>query len=198
LRLCISAKFRGPYHSQSKESPTDKFRQLEEVLPTPNEYRTATGAPGHKYWQQRADYNIKVEVDDENQRIIGSETIDYHNVSPDTLTYLWLQLDQNIFERHSDANITRTASDFKTLPFAAAAAPLRDSFGMDEGLNSFLQYLAEQEWETNCPSRRGEPKYIPAYMTSSLQEPIMTNSDSILQRRRRPAWCGRKRREWGV
>jgi hypothetical protein len=88
LRLCISAKFRGPYHSQSKESPTDKFRQLEEVLPTPNEYRTAAGAPGHKYWQQRADYNIKVEVDDEKQRIIGSETIDYHNVSPDTLSYL--------------------------------------------------------------------------------------------------------------
>ena len=52
---------------------------------------------------------------------------------------------------------------------------------MDEGLNSFLQYLAEQEWEKDYPSRRGEPKYITAYMTSSLQEPIMTNSDSILQ-----------------
>jgi hypothetical protein len=114
--------------AQSKESPIDKFRQLEELLPTPNEYRTASGAPGHKYWQQRADYNIRVELDDETQRITGSETIDYHNVSPDALTYLWMQLDQNIFEPKSDANITRTAPDFKTLPFIAAAALLRDPF----------------------------------------------------------------------
>ncbi|MCU1261142.1 MAG: Aminopeptidase [Bryobacterales bacterium] len=114
--------------AQSKLSPVDKFRQLEEVLPTPNEYRTASGAPGHKYWQQRADYNIKVELDDENQRIIGSETINYHNLSPDILTYLWLQLDQNIFEPQSDANLTRAAPDFQKMPFATAAGFLRDPF----------------------------------------------------------------------
>jgi len=114
--------------AQKKLSPIDKFRQLEEVLPTPTEYRTASGAPGNKYWQQRADYNIKVEIDDENQKIIGSETINYHNQSPDTLTYLWMQLDQNIFEPNSDANLTRTAPDFHQMPFAMAAGLLRDPF----------------------------------------------------------------------
>ena len=114
--------------AQTKASPIDKFRQLEEILPTPNDYRTASGAPGHRYWQQRADYNIKVELDDSNQRIIGSETITYHNVSPDTLNYLWLQLDQNIFEPGSDANLTRTAPDFQKMPFTTAAGFLRDPF----------------------------------------------------------------------
>ena len=81
----------------------DKFRQLEEILPTPNSYRTASGAPGHEYWQQRADYAIDIELDDENQRLIGSETITYFNNSPDTLSYLWVQLDPNIFSPESHA-----------------------------------------------------------------------------------------------
>lgn len=114
--------------AQSKASPIDKFRQLEESLPTPTEYRTASGAPGHKYWQQRVDYNIQVELDDENQSIIGSETITYHNNSPDTLTYVWLQLDQNIFEPNSDANLTRTAPDFKQFSFTMVESYLRDPF----------------------------------------------------------------------
>jgi len=82
--------------AQSKTKPSDKFRQLEENLPTPNEQRTASGAPGAKYWQQRADYVIDVELDDVNQRIIGKETVTYKNLSPDTLNYIWLQIDQNI------------------------------------------------------------------------------------------------------
>jgi len=73
-----------------------KFEQLDPELPTPNEYRSASGAPGYKYWQQQADYQIKVELNDENQSITGSETITYYNNSPDPLSYLWLQLDQNM------------------------------------------------------------------------------------------------------
>ena len=73
-----------------------KFKQLGTELPTPNGYRTASGAPGHEYYQQQADYVIAVEVDDENQKIYGEETITYTNNSPDELTYLWLQLDQNM------------------------------------------------------------------------------------------------------
>jgi hypothetical protein len=73
-----------------------KFEQLEQALPTPNEYRTGSGAPGPKYWQQRADYIINAELNDENQSITGSETITYFNNSPDALRYLWLQVDQNI------------------------------------------------------------------------------------------------------
>ncbi|MCH9650008.1 MAG: M1 family metallopeptidase [Deltaproteobacteria bacterium] len=95
----------------------DKFRQLEEVLPTPTTYRTASGAPGEGYWQQRADYVIEAEIDDENQRLIGSETITYFNRSPDTLRYLWLQLDQNIFRADSDGSLSAVAPDFEKFPF---------------------------------------------------------------------------------
>ena len=80
----------------------DKFRQLDELLPTPNSYRTASGAPGHHYWQQQADYKIKATLNDNNQTINASETITYYNNSPDQLDYLWLQLDQNRFNRNSD------------------------------------------------------------------------------------------------
>jgi hypothetical protein len=104
--------------AQSKSQSSDKFRQLEELLPTPNEERAASGAPGAKYWQQRADYKIDVQLDDANHRIIGSETITYHNNSPDTLNYLWLQLDQNIFANTSDTVLTQTAPNFDKVPFS--------------------------------------------------------------------------------
>ncbi len=103
---------------QSKSQPSDKFRQLDELLPTPNTYRTASGAPGHQYWQQRADYNIVVEIDDINQRLTGKETITYKNMSPDTLDYLWVQVDQNLFAKDSDTQKTATAPNFdRQIPF---------------------------------------------------------------------------------
>jgi Peptidase family M1 domain len=80
----------------------DKFRQIEELIPTPNDQRTASGAPGKDYWQQRADYSMKITIDDATQKLYGNETITYYNQSPDALTYLWLQLDQNMFEKTSD------------------------------------------------------------------------------------------------
>ncbi len=73
----------------------NKFEQLGTILPTPNEYRTASGAPGPKYWQQRADYDIKATLDEKNLLLTGSETVTYFNNSPDVLTYIWLQLDEN-------------------------------------------------------------------------------------------------------
>lgn len=79
----------------------NKFEQLGTILPTPNSYRTASGAPGPAYWQQKADYNIKCELDEENLMLKGSETITYFNNSPDVLTYLWIQLDEN---EHSNVN----------------------------------------------------------------------------------------------
>lgn len=124
--LCFTALI--VWGQTTKQSPADKFRQLEEILPTPNEYRAASGAPGHRYWQQKVDYNIKVEIDDLNQRCTGSESITYKNNSPDTLTYLWLQLDQNIFEPGSDSNLTMTAPDMKKLSHAQALSLMRDPF----------------------------------------------------------------------
>lgn len=79
----------------------NKFEQLGSILPTPNEYRTASGAPGPKYWQQRCDYDIKCSLDEEKQVLTGSEKVTYFNNSPNTLTYLWLQLDEN---EHSSVN----------------------------------------------------------------------------------------------
>jgi peptidase M1-like protein len=73
----------------------NKFEELGTILPTPNEYRTASGAPGPKYWQQRCDYDIKADLDEDKLLLTGSETITYFNNSPDELTYLWLQLDEN-------------------------------------------------------------------------------------------------------
>jgi hypothetical protein len=86
----------------------NQFRQLYQELPTPNSYRTASGAPGPQYWQQRADYDMSVELDENKQRLYGVETITYFNNSPDPLTYLWLQLDQNIRARDSVSNIARS------------------------------------------------------------------------------------------
>lgn len=91
---------------QTKGDFEDKFRQLEEHLPTPNVYRTGSGAPGHAYWQQEVDYKVKVALNEKERTITGSEHVVYQNNSPDTLSYLWLQLDQNRFSKHSDAYTT--------------------------------------------------------------------------------------------
>ena len=90
----------------------NKFRQLKDVLATPNSQHTASGAPGKKYTQQKVDYVIDLILDDEKQKITGSETITYHNNSEDELTYLWLQLDQNM-----------RAADSKTPDIQPSAIP---------------------------------------------------------------------------
>jgi hypothetical protein len=93
-----------------------KFEQLDQKLPTPNSYRSASGAPGPNYWQQRADYIINVEVDDNTQVLKGSETITYFNNSDETLKYLWLQLDQNIFAENSITNTTSPGAIQDSIP----------------------------------------------------------------------------------
>ena len=89
---------------------TSKFKQLYEELPTPNVYRTASGAPGHEYYQQKADYVISVQLDEENHTINGDETVTYTNNSPDELSYLWIQLDQNVRAKNSDSQLTSSSS----------------------------------------------------------------------------------------
>ena len=95
----------------------DPFRQLDDLWPTPSEIRRPSGAPGDEYWQQRVDYQIAVRIDEPNRRLIGAETITYHNHSPDDLRYLWLQLDQNRFAPHSDENLSATAPDLDDLSY---------------------------------------------------------------------------------
>ncbi|HUR29024.1 MAG TPA: M1 family metallopeptidase, partial [Planctomycetota bacterium] len=95
----------------------DKFRQLEELLPTPNEQRAASGAPGSRYWQQRADYSIDVALDEDARTLTGSEVIRYSNQSPDELAYLWVQLDMNIFSPDSHSVTTQASSSLEGSSF---------------------------------------------------------------------------------
>jgi len=108
-----------------------KFEQLDQTLPTPNEYRSGSGAPGPKYWQQKADYVMNVELNDENQTITGSGTITYHNNSPDVLKYLWLQLDQNNQspDNNSDKIKTTTLRDSSAAKTVAGDLDLWDYEG---------------------------------------------------------------------
>ena len=91
---------------QTKGNFEDKFRQLDETLPSANTWRNAAGQPGHEYWQQKVDYRISAVLDEANRRLTGTQGVSYQNNSPDTLTYLWLQLDQNIFRTDSMAEMS--------------------------------------------------------------------------------------------
>lgn len=86
----------------------NRFEELGYLLPTPNDYRTASGAPGPRYWQQRADYDIAVEVDESNNFLKGTETITYFNNSPNPLNYIWIQLEENIHSPTGENNLTIT------------------------------------------------------------------------------------------
>jgi hypothetical protein len=120
----------------------NKFEQLGTILPTPNEYRTASGAPGPAYWQQRADYDIHCSLDEKALRLKGSETITYVNNSPDPLTYLWIQLDENEHDPKSDNNsfdesrMPKVMSDKDLVRFKPAADRL-------EGLGDKIEKITD-------------------------------------------------------
>lgn len=101
---------------QTKGSFVDKFRQLEgEDWPSPSDYRAASGAPGHRYWQQQVDYRIDATLDEAKRSISARESVTYKNNSPDALKHLWLQMDQNRFRRDSIAERTMTVEDTGSL-----------------------------------------------------------------------------------
>lgn len=121
LSLCVTmtgvlaATFAQDIKNNPNSNHANKFEQLGTILPTPNEYRTASGAPGTKYWQQRADYDIKCSLDEKNLKLTGSETITYFNNSPDVLTYLWFQLDENEHSSTDNANYQNSSTMPKQL-----------------------------------------------------------------------------------
>lgn len=129
----------------------NRFEQLGTMLQTPNMYRSASGAPGPKYWQQRADYEIEAQLDDEKQRLTGAETITYFNNSPDPLTYLWLQLDENEHEAKGDNqqfNESRM-SDKMTLATLNSLLPSNKDLGvkivkLTDGDGKVLPYTINQ------------------------------------------------------
>ena len=97
------------HQAQDIETGYDKFKQLDQLLPTPNTYRNASGAPGVAYWQQKVDYKISIQLNENEHIITGNEVISYHNNSPDELSYLWLQLDQNRRAKDSDSYLVSTS-----------------------------------------------------------------------------------------
>ena len=118
---------------------TNKFRQMYQEFATPNTYRSASGAPGPDYYQQQADYKMKITLDDKNARIYGEETITYTNNSPDALEFLWLQLDQNVRAKDSKSPLR----DGSGVPLAQQAASFSESYltePFDGGFNiEFVQ-----------------------------------------------------------
>ncbi|MCK5781926.1 MAG: M1 family metallopeptidase [Flavobacteriales bacterium] len=96
--------------AQEKNYDVNAFESIDELLPTANLYRSASGVPGPKYYQQKADYRIKVSLDEEKNQIHGEESVVYKNNSPDKLTYIWIQLDQNIRKKNSFSKKIKTSS----------------------------------------------------------------------------------------
>jgi len=117
-----------------------KFEQLGTILPSPNEYRSASGIPGPKYWQQQADYHIQIELEEKDQIIRGSETITYHNYSPHELKYLWVQLDQNVRAPESDMYRARPNNPELSLYNGDIAGVPRDSVSGKKILNMTSAY----------------------------------------------------------
>ncbi|MEO1573341.1 MAG: M1 family aminopeptidase [Pseudomonadota bacterium] len=146
---------------QSKGEYEDKFRQLDEVLPTANAYRTAGGEPGHDYWQQTVDYDIEVRLLEDARRIEGTERVRYTNNSPDTLRFLWLQLDQNRFRSDSLAERSAVFADparrGPKMEDAADGKPPRIS--IDELRRQ--QSLADSELGYELPSVRDDKGELP-------------------------------------
>ncbi|WP_346318655.1 M1 family metallopeptidase [Chitinophaga sp. YIM B06452] len=105
LTICLLAAAPAMLRAQNPGSNHgNRFEQLSYLLADPNMYRSASGVPGPKYWQQKADYDITAELDEAKRRLNGTETITYYNNSPDPLTYIWLQLDENEHDPKSDNN----------------------------------------------------------------------------------------------
>ena len=150
-----------------------KFEQLDQMLPTPNEYRTGSGAPGKSYWQNQADYNIAVELNDDTHWINASETITYTNNSPDVLKYLWLQLDQNILSPDNETDKTKTNA-------------MRDSMQiglLQKNLDQYGNYKGGYTIKSVKASNGGELKYIINHtmMKVSLTQPLKPGEKYVFQ-----------------
>ncbi len=130
----------------------NKFRQMYEEMATPNMFRTASGAPGPAYYQQKADYKINLELDDKNKKLYGSETITYFNNSPENLEYLWVQLDQNIEKPDSKTPLIGNEVLAKTMSTDGFAKkfienPFPGGFNIDyvkDAKGSAMKYVVNQ------------------------------------------------------
>ncbi len=145
LVFLFSCAFAQDKASEKPQGHTDqnKFRQMKDVLATPNETRTASGAPGHAYTQQQVDYVMNLRLDENKSQIFGDEKITYHNNSKDYLEYLWIQLDQNMRAKDSkspDINSESFNAAFNSAG-SFAKANLKEKF--DGGFN--IEYVKNED-----------------------------------------------------
>ncbi|QMU28598.1 M1 family metallopeptidase [Adhaeribacter radiodurans] len=145
--LCI-ASLSTAASAQNLSNPEsnhgNKFEQLGTMIQDPNMYRSASGAPGPRYWQQRADYDINVDLDDQKQLITGSETVTYYNNSPDPLTYIWLQLDENEHNLKSDNQKFEESSMKEKM----SIADVKEIMGHNQDLGVKIQSLTDGSGKT--------------------------------------------------
>ena len=126
--------------TKSTERNPDKFKQMYDLLATPNMYRTASGAPGPEYYQQQADYKIDLELDDKNAKLFGQETVTYTNNAKESLDYLWMQLDQNQQSRKSLSPLVQNSvTDPAMSPKGFSRTYLEEKF--DGGFN--IEYVKD-------------------------------------------------------
>ena len=152
ILILTGATFGQSTKTKQGHTNQNKFKQLKELLPTPNLQRTASGAPGIKYTQQKVDYTMGIILDDANRRIYGDETITYHNNSDDTLAYLWVQLDQNMRAADSktpDIQTSKIPNSTSKTKFNKSYmdAPFDGGFKIESVLNmndSNLQYTVNR------------------------------------------------------
>tara|TARA_Y100000591_G_scaffold100580_1_gene85419 strand:+ start:3223 stop:5475 length:2253 start_codon:yes stop_codon:yes gene_type:complete len=171
LLFIFSISFFNVFSQGSYGEWEEKFEQLGTMLPTPNSYRTASGAPGIDYWQQQADYKIDVILNDENQMLYGEESITYYNNSPDILRYLWVQLDQNMRSDESNTPLVTPS----TMPMNISGKSLQsltntqtNSKGEKYDGGFKIEYVQD---ENNNPL---DNKVIQTMMRIELPEPLKT------------------------
>jgi hypothetical protein len=138
---CAGSAFAQDIQNNPGSNHGNKFEQLGTIMPTPNEQRTASGAPGAKYWQQRADYDIKCQLDEKKLKLTGEETITYYNNSPDPLDYLWMQLDENQHSNIDNANYQSST----TMPKVASTTALERAVTTkeDNGFGDKIQSITD-------------------------------------------------------
>ena len=141
--ICITLSAQEVETVKQGHTDQNKFRQMKDLLATPNESRTASGAPGYAYTQQKVDYEMNIRLDEENNRIYGDEKITYHNNSKDHLEYLWVQLDQNVRAKNTktlDISTENFNSPFNG-PIIFTESNLKDRF--DGGFN--IEYVKNED-----------------------------------------------------
>jgi len=148
------------------------FRQLTDLFATPNKYHNASGAPGVDYYQQKVDYSMNIELDDEKKKLYGVQTITYYNNSPDDLEYLWIQLDQNI--RKKDApSLQKNESKFQLIQQTETFASNHIAEPFDGGFNI--------EWVRDINNKPIKYFINQTMMRIDISKPIMSGQQYKLK-----------------